>query len=517
MSLIRTIRSCFCFSLISLVLATPDSAHADPGLSALGDLFDGLWYLFIFLFGISTTICLIAGYSKRRRSDRKTPLTLLVSLGLYILFASRRFFNPEPNLETLFTIVSTLLFCLGVIYYSGISKISNYKATGLLLFVSLFILVNPRFITYNNHIFIDTPPFESNLRTTALTHPLFAQISLNPSIHTNLGYAEFLQTSDGSIYYGTKGLGLEQEGTIIKREPADSCDDVCQHCSGDCFDFSSIYQNSLLLEKPKSRIDLQKSSNFPNAPYTSIPSFKYPQPLINIPIKDKFINPNSTWHRGTLKLVSQNGTMVWNPLNSWLWNSLCEDNRIPEEIDDLVWENIDPNYAPNEHSLTLFYCAIEKANLDKIKLLATLGGDPNFKVNVGWDEEVNSIFLVTRQRFSLGKKKELFEFLIEIGADINAQSKKGSSVLHTVVKGEPTEDRVGLAKLLLSLGADKNSASYLGKSPIEYARDRRDTFIEAMKELEEETDRTDQQKKWNLDRMRRIISQSSAIIALLED
>jgi len=169
---IRFFKSSLYFKLFAIALLTPEIAQATTGLGAIGDLFEGLWYLLLFVFGISTAFLLLLAYRNGHSGDRKLPLILIACLVHFVLFASRRFyFEPEFNLETLITVLCTLLFCLGAIYYPGKSRVVNYKAAGFMLFALLFMLLNPKIITYNNHIFVDDPPFDSTLTTTAPTHP----------------------------------------------------------------------------------------------------------------------------------------------------------------------------------------------------------------------------------------------------------------------------------------------------------------------------------------------------------
>jgi len=58
--LILAIKYGFCCSLFLIFVFSPKNAHADPAFySAIGELFAGLRYLFIYLFGVTLSICLL--------------------------------------------------------------------------------------------------------------------------------------------------------------------------------------------------------------------------------------------------------------------------------------------------------------------------------------------------------------------------------------------------------------------------------------------------------------------------
>ena len=138
-----------------------------------------------------------------RSEAYKLPAHLKVQLFLFIALAYNRFINPGHDLKTLLSIVFTLLFCLGAIYYCKKSEAKNLKAVALLFFCSAILLINPSILTLNNYIFEDEAPFVSNLRTTELDHPIF-RVALLPDLYQPDHFAIRANNRRSSILSGRR-------------------------------------------------------------------------------------------------------------------------------------------------------------------------------------------------------------------------------------------------------------------------------------------------------------------------
>jgi len=101
--------------------------------------------------------------------------------------------------------------------------------------------------------------------------------------------------------------------------------------------------------------------------------------------------------------------------------------------------------------------AIESGDLGMVKELFT--ADPNI-INTENDDGERPIFYGARHG-----KKEIVEFLINKGANINDKDIKGSTVLHLAVSGGSKE----LVEFLLSKGMDINARDSKGNTPLQHA------------------------------------------------
>ena len=260
--------------------------------------------------------------------------------------------------------------------------------------------------------------------------------------------------------------------------------------------------------RPTAIVDFQKHSNFPNA------AASHPSTLVNIPLMDKVINPNFERKLSTLKLVSKNDTVIWNPLSSWLWRETCGDDSWNfGELDEFVWDNADPDYAPGQYYSTTFYCAILNGNLDKVRKLAMRGANPNIKTKERWSEGVNSMFVVLHQHYDFSKKKELIDLLIDAGVDIHAQDNEGRNILHTIVSDSNIGDGADLLVEFLALGVDTTVEDDKGRTPLDLARFRLDSSLRDQKAIEQNPDR----QGWlSQEQIQQRIAKQEAMVDLLQ-
>jgi hypothetical protein len=297
---------------------------------------------------------------------------------------------------------------------------------------------------------------------TEVTHPIFSNVKLK---------RRFLQTTEGDLYYTHSDYynGYRKGGRGLKREKAKSCDEWCDNCGGDCFTFYIIRQRTDDLARPRAIIDFQRSHDFPNGDQSR------PTSLINIPLIDKFINSYRKGHFGTFKQVSKaDGRIIWNASSNWLWDMACNGwyRHEAEMLEILLQAGADPNYYAKNEGITTFNCMVRKGVIEGILLLAENGANPNLVSIQRRNYYPNSIYLAMDQSLELEKKKEIFEILIGMGVNINAQNrdKDGQTLLHWVVADTYKKDRADLFRLLLSLGVDKNITSHKGVSPLDLAK-----------------------------------------------
>jgi len=442
--------------LLTALLLSGNSAYGTTGISALGDLWDAVWVITISVLGISLSISLVSAHLSSSKSE-KHPF-LIAQLAFFTVLMLPWLFQPELDERTALVILATLIFYLGTIYLPPKTPRSHRQAGGLILIFAVILLTDPVILSFNNYVFDDDPVFQTELSATEVTHPIFSDKRLAK---------RFLQTSDGAVYYGSKLYGPNIRTGGLKRETAESCVSACPHCEGDCFSFFGINRDPSRLSQPRGIFDFQPNNNFPMG------FSLHPFALINYPLKERSVNPNEKVPRATVKLVgnSTNPT-VWNPASNWLWWDVCKGGRTHPGLEILVEVGADPNYSAGPDGEPVFMCVVRNGSIDELRLLAKIGANPNIKSRANRTNypHPNAMFLAMHRFQRFEEKREVFEVLTSIGVDVNAQHKDGETLLHRVVADAYLQDRVELAKALLSFGVDKNIADDEGRTPLSLAK-----------------------------------------------
>ena len=119
-----------------------------------------------------------------------------------------------------------------------------------------------------------------------------------------------------------------------------------------------------------------------------------------------------------------------------------------------------------ESRYPLLYVAVSEEDIEFTQFLVSLGADVNAEIEYGgpplhWAAWSN-------------KNTELTKFLISQGADIHAQSKNGWTPLHRT--GENRYGNLELARFFISQGADIHAKGEEGKTPLHCAVRRKENF-----------------------------------------
>ncbi|NND59510.1 MAG: hypothetical protein HKN49_04505 [Gammaproteobacteria bacterium] len=440
--------------LILVLFAGP--AQATMGMPNLEGLFDGLLYLGLGVLGVTLSTSLLIAHASPGR--KRAPVLVWVQLVLFLLLAIKWFFYPKLDLATALIIGASLAFTLVVIYFPPANKSAHFNAFMVLLVSAVILLLNPVILSYGNYVFSDVQPFETDLHTTEVTHPVFSDSRL---------VSRFLQTSDGVLYYGTRNANWIVGD--LKREKAESCDNACPFCDKDCYRFYGIEIEPGRFAQPRAIFDFQDNNNFPQGFESE------PLALINLPLTDIVINPNRKTLKATLRRVSDSdGEMIWNPVSNWLWWEVCGGGISNESAQVLIGAGADLNYRADPKRDTTFGCAVRSRDIDQIRMFANNGANPNVELrsNRTYIAHPNAMFLAMHRYWGLDKKEEVFRILVDIGVDVNAQYSDGETLLHRLVSHYYLQERTGLAQLLLSFGVDKNITADNGLTPLALARAR---------------------------------------------
>jgi len=118
----------------------------------------------------------------------------------------------------------------------------------------------------------------------------------------------------------------------------------------------------------------------------------------------------------------------------------------------------------------LFYAA-ESSSLKALKYLVAYGGDVNSMIDdeKGFDHHSSLLMYAARWGTGMyGKKQAMLTWLVDEGADVNAQNAGGETALIQCSKKNDIE----MASLILKLGADPDIRDDKGKSALDHAREK---------------------------------------------
>lgn len=147
------------------------------------------------------------------------------------------------------------------------------------------------------------------------------------------------------------------------------------------------------------------------------------------------------------------------PLMTALMYAIISETEAVEKAAVLLNAGADPN-ARAILGLTAIYFAVEKNNLDILKLLLEHGADINSADEAGDTplmEAINEF-----DRWSGEEQWDMLKLLLAGGADVNRKNHLKHTVLHEVSKASPPE----ILKLILEAGAEVNAADEKSITPL---------------------------------------------------
>lgn len=148
------------------------------------------------------------------------------------------------------------------------------------------------------------------------------------------------------------------------------------------------------------------------------------------------------------KIVDKNKNSFNENLSEDLYFAIKNENY--NQAYEMLLENVDPNYANNEGVTTLML-AIQKANLDLIKMIIKSGAYINTTDNNNWSPLNYAIYF---------KDINIAKLLIQNGANVNNESSY-SPLIHAIMF-----DKLDIAYYLIENGVALNSKEYYGWTPL---------------------------------------------------
>lgn len=451
--------------------------YAHGGLNSLSGVGKGIGLLAnyiviapILLSLISTALAALLS----KESNKQVKLEPVVKNLLFfsILLSSPWVFEPELDIHTIILNISSVVFMITIIFLVFDKKIRHVSLVIYVMFLAIAFLSNSKVITYNNYIWVDEAPFESDLTALKVADPRFQLKSQR---------SKFIELSDGRILFNDLDYFKMPDADMEKGFPVvvkfnDSCSSRCVEvktndfktefkCEKPCMSISNIKKKRL--KRPQAIFDFQKTDNFPVVEYKESPST-----LINYPLKDMIMNSSYKTRLGNFQLVkTKSGNIVSKPLVYLLNENVCSNTNTDYSLNELLTKGADPNYLLESFKSTAFICAVEMGSVEKIKLLHKYGGDPNFKIKpYGYSPMMRAV----DNTYDLDKRIKTLQLLVELGADIDAVDNNGYALLHKMVYG--TSDSVYSNKInnetikaLLDLNANRNLRDKNGLTPLEYA------------------------------------------------
>jgi uncharacterized protein len=133
------------------------------------------------------------------------------------------------------------------------------------------------------------------------------------------------------------------------------------------------------------------------------------------------------------------------------------DKDYIEVVDMLLSAGIDPNIPNNDDENALLF-SLRLGDIYLISQLLEAGADPNFANRDG----LNALMITSQYDEGVGWVDDLILYLLNQGADINAQDVEGNTALHHMI----IKKRYEWAKLLLTEGANPNIQTDAGDTPL---------------------------------------------------
>jgi len=440
--------------LIGSLYVNPTFADGLGGLRALDELFEAFgWFLF-FVYGVVTASVLTVALLKKRNTAQGY-YTHIINVIIFACISIPWYLTPELSLTTVVVLLVSGLFVVVLCYHELDKAKAHWLVGGIFLVVSSILLNNPTILTLNNYILSDDLPFVSSLTFSTITDPKYANLPGN----------RFMKTSDGRLFYSDRwNYSPKSYHEGIRMEGSDDCRNPCFVVYGLDLNYKPL--------RPKAIFDFQKHDNSPEAD-------KHRTALINIPLRDYYINRYSDKKLGVYSLVKDSeGRLLWNPASSWLWRSVCSGG-VDDDLANLLLEaNADSNYRPTKDELTTFYCAIKSRKFERVEQLGSRGGNPNtiFKSNIYTHRYyANALFLVLETYGDIDKKRQRLRYLISLGANINVQNPDGHTLLHAAINqnNNGVESKAELVRILVGFGARHDIRNSDGLTPIEVAIQKR--------------------------------------------
>ena len=181
-----------------------------------------------------------------------------------------------------------------------------------------------------------------------------------------------------------------------------------------------------------------------------------------------------------IKLLIDHGANIHSKLRSndnTLLHTLIEHNPTSYDVMKLLIDNGADVTAKNEKGYTPLGLLFSKnPNVENLKFVLQYGGDPT---------DLLYNFVISRvNRPITSEDKEIFNILINNGADVNYISPSSESLLHIATKHGVSDDpNIELMKLLIDNGANVNTKNGYGNTPLIYAARKFNVTIESIKLL----------------------------------
>lgn len=154
-----------------------------------------------------------------------------------------------------------------------------------------------------------------------------------------------------------------------------------------------------------------------------------------------------------------------------------EQKFADETIKLLITKGVNPN-TKNKRGLSALHIALNRNRIDTMSQLITLGADPNLTDNNGLTVLHKAIqkFLSSKDNTQSESYKKLVLFLVERRANMNQQDKLGKTILSELaIQFDPgkSDSILELARVFVLNGGDSKIEDKTGKSPLEYAEDKK--------------------------------------------